>query len=164
MVMISATGKRINPANLDLSQYTKDNFPFDLSQRPSAGNALGRVKFMFPNKFNVYLHDTPTKNLFGRDRRAFSHGCVRIQNPYDFAYKLLEKQTPDPEGAFAAWLKTGKEQYVNLAQPVPIYLTYRTAYFGVASEPSYYPDIYGRDKEVFKALSKAGVSLGAVQS
>jgi len=164
MVMVSATGQKVNPANLDLSQYTKDNFPFSLSQRPSAGNALGRVKFMFPNKFNVYLHDTPTKRLFGHDRRAFSHGCVRIQNPYGFAYKLLEKQTSDPEGAFAAWLKTGKEQYVNLAKPVPIYLTYRTAYFGVASKPSYYPDIYGRDKEVFKALSKAGVSLRAVQS
>ncbi len=164
MVMISATGKRINPANLDLSQYSKDNFPFDLSQRPSRGNALGRVKFMFPNKFNVYLHDTPTKSLFGRDRRAFSHGCVRIQNPYGFAYTLLEKQTSDPEGAFAAWLKTGKEQFVNLDKPVPIYLTYRTAYFGIATTPSYYPDIYGRDKEVFRALSKAGVSLRAVQS
>jgi len=164
MVMISKDGKRVNPADLDLEQFSEKDFPFSIKQRPSAGNALGRVKFMFPNKFNIYLHDTPSKSLFARDTRAFSHGCVRIQKPFDFAYKLLEKQTSNPEGAFSAWLKTGKEQYVNLDEPVPVYLTYRTVYFGEASNPSFYPDVYGRDKKVFNALSKAGVSLRSVQS
>ncbi len=164
MVMISKDGKRVNPADLDLEQFSEKDFPFSIKQRPSAGNALGRVKFMFPNKFNIYLHDTPSKSLFARDTRAFSHGCVRIQKPFDFAYKLLEKQTSNPEGAFNAWLKTGKEQYVNLDEPVPVYLTYRTVYFGEASNPSFYPDVYGRDKKVFNALSKAGVSLRSVQS
>ncbi len=164
MVMISENGKRVNPADLDLEQFSEKDFPFSIKQRPSAGNALGRVKFMFPNKFNIYLHDTPSKSLFARDTRAFSHGCVRIQDPFDFAYKLLEKQTSNPQGAFSAWLKTGKEQYVNLDKPVPVYLTYRTVYFGDASNPSFYPDVYGRDKKVFRALSKAGVSLRSVQS
>jgi len=164
MVMVSSSGKRVNPANIDYTEYTPKNFPFSIKQRPSAGNALGRVKFMFPNKFNIYLHDTPTKNLFNRDTRAFSHGCVRIQKPFEFAYKLLEKQTSNPKGAFNTWLKTGKEQYVNLDKPVPVYLTYRTVYFGDAKKPSFYPDIYGRDKKIFNALSKAGVSLRAVQS
>lgn len=164
MVMIARDGKRVNPADLDLEEYTEKDFPFSIKQRPSAGNALGRVKFMFPNKFNIYLHDTPSKSLFKRDTRAFSHGCVRIQNPFDFAYKLLEKQTSNPQGAFKTWLDTGKEQYVNLDQPVPVYLTYRTVYFGDASEPSFYPDVYGRDKKVFSALTKAGVSLQSVQS
>ena len=164
MVMVSSSGKRVNPANIDYTEYTPKNFPFSIKQRPSAGNALGRVKFMFPNKFNIYLHDTPTKHLFNRDTRAFSHGCVRLQKPFDFAYKLLEKQTSNPKGAFNTWLKTGKEQYVNLDKPVPVYLTYRTVYFGDAKKPSFFPDIYGRDKKIFNALSKAGVSLRAVQS
>lgn len=164
MVMVAASGKSVNPANVDMSEYTAKNFPFSIKQRPSAGNALGRVKFMFPNRFNIYLHDTPSKSLFNRDRRAFSHGCVRIQKPFEFAHKLLEKQTSNPKGAFNAWLKTGKEQYVNLADPVPVYLTYRTVYFGDAKKPTFYADVYGRDKKVFNALSKAGVSLRAVQS
>ena len=164
MVMLARNGQRVNPADLDLEEYTEKDFPFSIKQRPSAGNALGRVKFMFPNKFNIYLHDTPSKSLFARDTRAFSHGCVRIQNPFDFAYKLLEKQTSNPQGAFSTWLKTGKEQYVNLDKPVPVYLTYRTVYFGDAPKPSFYPDVYGRDKKVFNALSKAGVSLRSVQS
>lgn len=164
MVMISRSGKRVNPADLDLTQFSSKNFPFSIKQRPSAGNALGRVKFMFPNKFNIYLHDTPMKSLFKRDVRAFSHGCVRLQKPFEFAHKLLELQTSNPEGAFDRWLKTRKEQYVNLEHPVPVYLTYRTAYFGDASEVSFHPDIYGRDKKVFDALTKAGFSLEASQS
>ncbi len=164
MVMLARNGQRVNPADLDLDEYTEKDFPFSIKQRPSAGNALGRVKFMFPNKFNIYLHDTPSKSLFARDTRAFSHGCVRIQKPFDFAYKLLEKQTSNPQGAFSTWLNTGKEQYVNLDKPVPVYLTYRTVYFGDAPKASFYPDVYGRDKKVFNALSKAGVSLRSVQS
>lgn len=162
--MISQSGKSVNPGSIDLSAYNEKSFPFYIKQRPSPGNALGRVKFMFPNRFNIYLHDTPSKSLFNREVRAFSHGCIRLQKPFDFAHKLLEKQTSNPKGAFDTWLKTGKEQYVNLAEPVPVYLTYRTAYFGDSSAISFYPDIYGRDKKVFKALSKAGVSLRAVQS
>ncbi|KAB7615606.1 L,D-transpeptidase family protein [Amylibacter sp. SFDW26] len=164
MVMISQSGKSVSPASVDLSGYNEKNFPYYIKQRPDPQNALGLVKFMFPNKYNIYLHDTPSKSLFNREVRAFSHGCVRLQKPFDFAYKLLEKQTSNPKGAFHTFLDTKKEQYVNLAKPVPVYLTYRTAYFGDASAVSFYPDIYGRDKKVFNALSKAGVSLRAVQS
>ena len=71
-----------------------------MKQPPSDGNALGLVKFMFPNKYNIYLHDTPSKNLFGREVRAFSHGCIRLADPFDFAYALLAKQTSDPKGLF----------------------------------------------------------------
>jgi len=164
MVMISQSGKSVNPASVNLSGYNAKTFPYYIKQRPDPKNALGRVKFMFPNKYNIYLHDTPSKSLFNREVRAFSHGCVRLQKPFEFAHKLLEKQTSNPKGAFNAWLETGKEQYVNLAAPVPVYLTYRTAYFGDAQSASFYPDIYGRDAKVFRALSKAGVSLRAVQS
>ena len=136
---------------------------FDLKQPPSAGNALGKVKFMFPNRFNVYLHDTPSKSLFARDGRAFSHGCVRVQKPFDLAYTLLRKQTSDPKGQFHSILDTGQETVVDLARSIPIYLTYHTAWVTASGRPNYRDDIYGRDHMVFGELVKAGVVLRAVR-
>jgi murein L,D-transpeptidase YcbB/YkuD len=163
MTMVGSNGKSVNPANIDLTKYNEKNFPYSIKQKPSKGNALGLVKFMFPNQFNIYLHDTPSKNLFNREVRAFSHGCVRVQKPFEFAYKLLEKQTSDPKGAFQAWLNTGREQYVNLQTAVPVYLNYRTAFFGTDGRINFRDDVYGRDKTIFNALSKAGVALRAVE-
>ena len=163
MTMVGRNGQAVNPAAVNLAGYTAKNFPYSIKQRPSNSNALGLVKFMFPNKYNIYLHDTPSKSLFNREVRAFSHGCVRVQKPFEFAYKLLERQTSNPEGAFKSWLNTGREQYVNLETPVPVYLDYRTAFFGETGHVNYRRDIYGRDKTIFNALSKAGVALEAVQ-
>lgn len=163
MRMVGSNGKAVNPANVNLADYNEKNFPYRIKQKSSKGNALGLVKFIFPNKYNIYLHDTPSKSLFKRETRAFSHGCIRVQKPFEFAYKLLDKQTSDPEGAFKGWLKTGREQYVNLEQPVPVYLNYRTAFFKENGRVNYRKDIYGRDKTIFNALSKAGVALEAVQ-
>ncbi len=163
LTLIARNGKKVNGANVDFSQYSAKNFPFSIKQPPGRRNALGRVKFIFPNKYNIYLHDTPSKNLFEKQARAYSHGCVRVKNPFDLAYKLLEKQTSNPKGAFKAWLDTNREQYVNLDTPVPIYLTYRTAFFNQKGRMNYRPDVYGRDKKVFNALAKAGVVLQAVQ-
>lgn len=163
MRMVNSAGKSVNPASVNLAKYNEKNFPYSIKQKPSKSNALGLVKFMFPNKYNIYLHDTPSKSLFNKEVRAFSHGCVRVQKPFEFAYKLLEKQTSDPKGAFQGWLKTGREQYVNLHQPVPIYLNYRTAFFAEDGRMNYRNDIYGRDKTIFNALSKAGVALQSVQ-
>ncbi|MCP5089014.1 MAG: L,D-transpeptidase family protein [Rhodobacteraceae bacterium] len=161
--MISTSGRSVNPAEIDFSQYTAKNFPYSIKQPPSRANALGIVKFMFPNKFNIYLHDTPSKSLFKKEVRTFSHGCIRVQRPVDFAHKLLERQTSNPAGAFQAWLDTRREQFVNLEKPVPVYLSYRTAFFGKGGRVNYRRDFYGRDKKVFNALSKAGVVLQAVQ-
>ncbi len=161
--MIASNGRSINPAEIDFTQYTAKNFPFSIKQPPSRANALGVVKFMFPNKFNIYLHDTPTKSLFKKEVRTFSHGCIRVQKPIQFAHKLLERQTSNPEGAFQAWLDTRREQFVNLEKPVPVYLSYRTAFFNENGRMNYRRDFYGRDKKVFGALAKAGVALQAVQ-
>ncbi|WP_069299947.1 L,D-transpeptidase family protein [Neptunicoccus sediminis] len=163
MVMVGSNGRAVNPYNVNFSRYNARNFPFNIKQRPSNNNALGLVKFMFPNKYNIYLHDTPSKSLFNRDVRAFSHGCVRVEKPFEFAYKLLERQTANPKGAFQSWLNTGREQYVNLETPVPVYLDYRTAFQGETGKMNYRNDIYGRDKTIFDALSKAGVALDPVQ-
>ena len=163
MRMFDSSGAAVNPVDVDLAEYDEKNFPYSIKQRPSKSNALGLVKFMFPNRHNIYLHDTPSKNLFSREVRAFSHGCVRVQKPFEFAYKLLENQTSDPNSIFQSLLKTGDEHYVNLQNPVPIYLNYRTAFFDENGRINYRNDIYGRDKNIFNALSKAGVALQSVQ-
>jgi murein L,D-transpeptidase YcbB/YkuD len=165
MYIVNASGKPVSPSNEDLSKYNKNNFktfPYFIKQKPDPRNALGLVKFMFPNKYNIYLHDTPSKSLFNKDVRAFSHGCVRVHKPFNFAYKLLERQYKNPEGSFKNFLATKKEKFVNLKNPVPVYITYSTAFFSDTGRPNYRADIYGRDAKVFAALSKAGVKLRKV--
>ncbi|WP_254679643.1 L,D-transpeptidase family protein [Celeribacter baekdonensis] len=160
--LVDSRGRTVSRANVDFSQYTTKTFPFNLKQPPSDGNALGLVKFMFPNKYNIYLHDTPSKSLFGREVRAFSHGCIRLQQPFDFAYALLAKQTSDPEGFFKARLATGAENVVELEQHVPVHLIYRTAVTLPKGGMEYRRDIYGRDAKIWAALQKKGVQLRAV--
>ncbi|MFQ5622978.1 MAG: murein L,D-transpeptidase [Paracoccaceae bacterium] len=159
MRIISQEGVTVNPDAVDFSEYSTDNFPYVIKQAPSGGNALGRVKFMFPNRFNIYLHDTPAKRLFTRDVRAFSHGCVRVQKPFEFAYILLAPQLRDPKATFARWLATGEELFVNLARPVPIHLSYNTAWVDPNGTPQFRFDVYGRDSRLLRALRKAGVSI-----
>jgi len=121
------------------------------------------VKFMFPNKYNIYLHDTPAKNLFSREVRAYSHGCVRLADPFDFAYTLLARQSRDPQGLFQSTLATGRETRVDLEQPVPVHLIYRTAFTTPKGQIHYRRDIYGRDARIWQSLNKAGVVLRSVQ-
>jgi murein L,D-transpeptidase YcbB/YkuD len=161
--VIDGSGRIVNRGSVNFSRYTARTFPFGMRQRPSASNALGLVKFIFPNKYNIYLHDTPSKSLFARDVRAFSHGCVRLADPFDFAYTLLAAQTSDPVGFFKAQLATGRETFVHLDVELPVHIIYRTAFTTPRGHTQYRDDIYGRDAKIWDALSKAGVALGAVQ-
>ena len=161
--LIDGSGRIINRSSVNFSKYNARNFPFGMRQKPGNSNALGLVKFIFPNKYNIYLHDTPSKNLFSRDVRAFSHGCVRLADPFDFAYKLLAAQTDDPVGFFKAKLATKRETFVHLDVELPVHLIYRTAFTTPRGHTQYRADIYGRDARIWEALSKAGVALGAVQ-
>lgn len=156
-------GRKVNRGAVNFSQYTEKTFPFAMRQPPSKGNALGLVKFMFPNVHNIYLHDTPAKNLFGREVRAYSHGCVRLADPFDFAYALLAKQEAQPEKYFQSVLATGRETRVDLKAPVPVHLIYRTAFTTAKGHTQYRRDIYGRDAKIWSALANAGVALRAVQ-
>ena len=158
-----ASGNAISRSGVDFSAYDEDTFPYSFRQPPSRGNALGLVKFMFPNRHNIYLHDTPAKALFGRETRAFSHGCIRLNDPFDFAYALLAKQTADPVGFFQARLKTGDESRVNLQTPVPVHIVYRTAFTRAAGRTQFRRDVYGRDARIWSALQREGVVLRAVQ-
>ncbi|WP_171204770.1 murein L,D-transpeptidase [Ruegeria sp. HKCCA0235A] len=156
-------GRQVNRGAVDFNQFTARSFPFAMRQPPSKSNALGLVKFMFPNKYNIYLHDTPQKSLFAREVRAFSHGCIRLAQPFEFAYALLAKQEEDPKAFFHRVLNTGKETKVDLEQRVPVHLIYRTAYVGPKGEVQYRRDVYGRDRKIWEALQKAGVALPDVQ-
>ncbi|WP_299946126.1 L,D-transpeptidase family protein [uncultured Ruegeria sp.] len=156
-------GRQVNRGAVDFTQFTARNFPFSMRQPPSKSNALGLVKFMFPNKYNIYLHDTPQKSLFAREVRAFSHGCIRLAQPFEFAYALLAKQEEDPKAFFHRVLNTGKETKVDLDSPVPVHLIYRTAYIGPKGEVQYRRDVYDRDRKIWEALQKAGVALPDVQ-
>lgn len=143
----------------DYTQYSTGYFPFRIKQNPSEANALGLVKFMFPNQHAVYLHDTPLKKLFGRDTRAFSHGCVRVQRAFELAHALLEGQVGNPQEAFDGWLRTRRERRVDLDRPVRVYLTYRTVFLDREGKIQYRDDIYGRDRKMIAAMEAAGVPV-----
>ncbi len=116
-----------------------------IRQIPGDFNALGRIKFMFPNQHSVYLHDTPTKKLFQRDYRALSHGCVRVENPLDFADAILPVAAPEWNSTRLKRLYGGSERRVDLDTPVPVHLAYFTAAVGPDRELQYFEDIYGYD-------------------
>ena len=156
-------GRKVSRAAINFAAFNARNFPFDIKQPPSRRNALGLVKFMFPNKYNIYLHDTPQKKLFAREKRDFSHGCIRLHQPFEFAYEMLSKQERDPKTFFHAKLDTGKETVVQLEKPVPVHITYRTAFTQAKGRTQFRRDVYGRDAKIWNALSKAGVSLRGVQ-
>jgi L,D-transpeptidase YcbB len=149
----------VDPSSIDWSRYGSGRFPFGLRQRPGANNALGRVKFMFPNPHNVYLHDTPARNLFGRNVRAFSHGCIRLARPLELADQVLRV------GGAPGWDKSRIDRVVastqrtvvNLQEPLPVHITYLTAWVdnGVAN---FRQDIYGHDAKLLAALNGKAIA------
>lgn len=161
--VIDGRGRVVSRGAVNFAAYSARTFPFGLRQPPSDGNALGKVKFMFPNQHNIYLHDTPAKNLFSHEVRAYSHGCIRLADPIDFAHAILAVQSDDPEGQFDAALKTKQETTVKLKETIPVHLVYFTAYPGARGQMTYRRDVYGRDGELARALDAAGVVTPRVQ-
>ena len=133
-----------------------------MRQPPSPGNALGLVKFMFPNRHNIYLHDTPAKKLFRREVRAFSHGCIRLADPFDFAYALLAVQSDSPKALFQEALDLGEEVQIDLLRRIPVHIIYRTALARPEGGLEFRPDVYGRDAKIWLALQREGVVMGDV--
>ena len=158
VLLVRGTDTKIDPSLIDMSKFESNNFPFEIKQLPSNVNALGVVKFMFPNKHNIYMHDTPMKELFFKDERTFSHGCVRLQDPFQFAYQLLKSQVSSPEVTFQSLLSTKRETQINLKDAIPVNITYRTVFFDNYGQPQYRADIYGRDALLFMALQDAGLN------
>jgi L,D-transpeptidase YcbB len=145
------TGRKFSGG--DVSNYKR----YRVVQQPGPKNALGRVKFMFPNRHSVYLHDTPNKNLFGRSSRALSHGCVRVQNPVKLAEILLAESGWD-RGRIDQVLTSTKTRYVNLQEGLPVLLYYLTAFANEEGKVLFRPDIYGRDQRVTELLAQPVLS------
>ncbi len=162
--LYDSRGREVSRSRVNFSQYNERNFPFDLRQPPSNRNALGLVKFMLPNRYNIYLHDSPAKNLFDREVRTYSSGCVRLAKPFEFGYEILARQEADPKTYFHSVLDTGQETYVYLDEHVPVHITYCTAWAPPRGNPQYRDDVYGRDAAIWSALAREGVALRALQS
>ncbi len=146
----------VDPAAIDWQAVRDgDGLPFRFVQKPGNVNALGSIKFMFPNPYGIYLHDTNAPQLFARERRAFSHGCVRVEKPMELAAAVLGNQTANE---VASTIASGvKNRYLYLDAPIPVYLLYLTAW-ATTDEARFLDDLYGRDSGVFRALQAQGVT------
>jgi len=162
--LIDSNGRVVPRGAVDFSRYTPRNFPFEVRQPPGPSNPLGRVKFMFPNPYAIYLHDSPARSLFRTTVRAHSSGCVRLNDPEEFAYELLSRQSDDPVTLYQRILRSGQQTRLNLDEPVPVHLVYRTAFTSVTGAMNYRDDVYGRDGRLYEALQRAGVEMTAHQS
>lgn len=152
MEVMDNKGKLLNPSSIDWNQYTSGNFPFIIRQKAGPWNALGEVKFIFPNKYAVYLHDTPSRGLYNQQDRAFSHGCIRTEDKWGLLMSLMN----DPE----VWnmekineiLESGETTKIYLPKPINIYLIYLTAAVDEDNNLMFMKDVYKRDDAVLKAL------------
>lgn len=144
----------IDPRSVEWQQYSKAYFPLTLRQEPGDGNALGRIKFIFPNKFAVYLHDTPQRSLFDRVQRDFSSGCIRLENATALAIYLLSDDPEWTAGRLRRIFKKGERQVVRIPRPITVHLLYMTAWVDENGELQFRRDIYGRDRDLNAALLK----------
>ena len=144
--------QEVDPATVDWSTITAAHFPFLLRQDPGPRNALGRIKFMFLNKYHIYLHDTPARPLFEETQRDFSHGCIRIQHPIELAVYLLRNDPRWNRDALLAALDDAEDRSVPLPEPMPIHLLYWTAWADQDGTIEFRRDIHDRDTPLWKAL------------
>ncbi|WP_408592121.1 murein L,D-transpeptidase [Paracoccus marcusii] len=159
--VVDGAGRVLARDGIDFGRYSAASFPFRLRQKPSDDNALGVVKFIFPNPWNIYLHDTPSKHLFANRVRAESNGCIRIGDPVDLARALLSRQTDDPAAMFQRARDRERETWLKLTPPVPVHLVYFTAWPGPDGSIRLFDDIYGRDARIWEALQAQGFGAAA---
>jgi murein L,D-transpeptidase YcbB/YkuD len=150
---------QIDPLSVDWSTVTARNFPYRLRQDPGPTNALGRVKFMLPNRYQVYLHDTPSKTLFAKTERAYSSGCIRLEKPIELAEYLLGADPKWSRQKILAAIATSREQTVRLSTSIPVYLLYWTAWVNEDGVTHFRRDIYSRDTVLEKTLRSAVPTL-----
>lgn len=152
MEVVTAGGQAVSLSQVN---WNAKPFPYLIRQKPGESNALGLVKFMFPNSFNVYLHDTPSKQLFDRDQRTFSHGCIRMEHPRDFAELLLKNEKGWNSERLGKAMGAGKEEVVTLSQKIPVGIFYFTFWTdGTTGKPRFFADVYNRDAEVLELLRR----------
>ncbi|MGX5818341.1 L,D-transpeptidase family protein [Chitinophaga lutea] len=121
-------------------------------QKPGPSNSLGRVKFLFPNEYNIYLHDTPSKGLFNETKRSFSHGCIRVQEPKRLAEWILRKDSSWTEAKIDAAMNANKEKYVTVKEKIPVFIGYFTAWVDSQGRLNFRDDVYGHDAKLAKQM------------
>jgi murein L,D-transpeptidase YcbB/YkuD len=119
-----------------------------IRQLPGDKNSLGKVKFLFPNSFDIYFHDTPAKSLFSKDKRAYSHGCIRLSDPLKMAEYLLKDNSAWPTDKIIEAMNSGEQKFVSIKDPVPVFITYYTAWVDENNQLNFRDDIYKRDADV----------------
>ena len=154
--VIGPRAKQTNPSEIDLDAVRKGTSM--LVQSPGYTNPLGRVKFMLPNPYSIYLHDTPAAELFDRRSRDFSHGCIRLEHSTDLAAYLLKDHGDWPRSEIDRVLASGENMQVDLARSIPVFLLYWTAWVDDEGRAQFREDIYQSDTELNRALVEAGVS------
>jgi L,D-transpeptidase YcbB len=146
-------GNTVDPSTIDWATATPHTFPYTLRQAPGDDNALGRVKFIFPNEHSIFLHDTPHRDLFSQDKRTFSSGCIRVENPLDLAATLLQGQDDWSPEKIKTVVDSGKSQTVFLKTPLPVVIVYWTVSVGATGDLHVARDVYLRDPPLLRALN-----------
>jgi len=137
----------IDPRTVNWSQY-KTQVPYNFRQKPGKNNSLGKIKFLFPNNYNIYLHDTPSKSLFAETNRSFSHGCIRVENPKNLAEYILRNDTQWNIEHIEKILKTDIEKRITVKPTIPVYLLYLTSWVDHRGKLNFRKDIYLHDKKL----------------
>ncbi len=144
MEVLDQEGHVISSNTINWSSY-KTKFPYRMRQKPGKNNALGKIKFMFPNKYAIYLHDTPQKMLFGQSKRSFSHGCIRVQEPLKLAQFLLGKDKRYTQQKILVLMNRQEEQVVMLKRQIPVSIVYDTVWVDRGGWLNFRKDVYGYD-------------------
>ncbi|MDT8440855.1 MAG: L,D-transpeptidase family protein [Desulfuromonadales bacterium] len=155
----SAESPELDPAAIDWDRLTSGRFPYKLRQDPGPRNALGRIKFMLPNTFNVYLHDTPDRGLFDKAVRTFSSGCIRLEDPLGLAEYLLADNPDWSREQIDAAVDRERRQIVSLKTPHPVYMVYWTVWVDEQEKVQFRPDVYRRDARLQKSMDLVGGGL-----
>ncbi|NLB92949.1 MAG: L,D-transpeptidase family protein [Bacteroidales bacterium] len=154
MKLLRYDGSEIAYSEIDWTKISRNNFPYMVRQNPGAENALGKVKFMFPNSYNVYIHDTPSRGYFARDDRAMSSGCIRIEKPFELAELLLADSPEWPPEKIHTAMQQNRGQTASLKTPVEVLLLYLTSWTDGNGRVQFRKDIYMWDELIVKALNQ----------
>jgi murein L,D-transpeptidase YcbB/YkuD len=152
--ILRTDGTEVDPSTIDWINIVTADFPYSVHQEPGPKNALGRIKFMFPNQYSVYIHDTPNHKLFGRTERSFSSGCIRVNNPMDLAACLMKDNPAWTPTQIKNVIDQGTERSINLANPIQVHILYLTAWASDDGVVYFRKDIYDRDQPLLAALKQ----------
>lgn len=150
--VLDRSGRQVDPSAIPFSEFTARTFPYHFRQDPGPANALGRIKFIFPNDYDVYLHDTPARSLFTKEERLFSHGCIRVDSPILLAELVLDDPELWSREAIEAAMAEETTRAIPLATPLLVFILYWTASTDMHGELHFYRDVYARDAELLAAL------------